>query len=367
MTTEKNDRNGEEAPSCGVPDGQRETVLVNDVPAEGHSAGCQVVPSIDPDNERRLMVFTDFWHIAVRYQIVNDYTDHYFSTVKLGLSDKTIGNWRRCIISSGPLRDLIAFIDHLYAENISENRAVVRAALARRLDELEKMPKSTEDKWGTLPSFQAFKYAVGYSVETVLTNLVMDVGAPSIDLGGGQILIGASGRVNPSAKEKALANDLAIELIGLYESSTLTKLEVYRNDLERRLVKVGEISSRLSLHRGPAASFFGDEKPELVDALAAAVREAKLEARAYLDKLYLRVLSGDQFSERTSFLGRLTSGQDLYKSVPMPDHADPSHLQWIKDAKQDELDQLYRLIELHAEIRVAIEPPLPTGTGKERA
>lgn len=352
MTTEKNDRNGKEASSGGVPDGQRATVVVNDASKDAHSAGSNVVPLLDPDNERRLMIFTDFWHVAVRYQIVNDLTDHYLSTAILGLSDKTVGNWRRCIISSGVVNELIAFIDHLSVEKASENRVVVRAALARRLDELAKMPKSTEDKWGTLPSAQTFKYAVEYSVETALVNLVMDLGAPSIDLGGGKILIGASGRVNPSVKEKALAEDLAIELIELFQRSTVTNLEIYRDDLERRLVKVGEISSRLSLHRGLATRFFGDENPGLVEALAAAVHEAKHEAKAYLDKLYLRVLSGDQLSERTSFLGRLTSGQDLYKSVPMPDQADPSHLQWIKEAKQVELDQLYRLIELHAVIRV---------------
>jgi len=351
MTAEKNDRNGKEASSGGVPDGQSATVVVDDVSMEAHSAGSHVVPLLDPDNERRLMVFTDFWHIAVRYQIVNDLTDHYLSTAILGISDKTVGNWRRCIISSGVVSDLIALIDHLSVENTSENRVVVRAALARRLDELAKIPKSTEDKWGTLPSVQAFKYAVEYSVDTVLMSLVMDLGAPRIHVAG-RILIGASSRVNPSVKEKALAEDLAIELIGLFQPSTMTKLEIYRDDLERRLVKVGEISSRLSLHRGLAARFFGDETRGLVEALAVAVHEAKHEAKSYLDKLYLRVLSGDQFSERTSFLGRLTSGQDLYKSGPLIDQAGSLHLQWIKDAKQIELDQLYRLIELHAEIRV---------------
>lgn len=364
MTTEKNDRNEKEASSGGVPDDPRATVVVNDVSMEAHSAGSRFVPLLDPDNERRLMIFTDFWHIAVRYQIVNDLTDHYLSTVILGLSDKTVGNWRRCIISSGSVNDLIVFIDHLSVGKTSENRVVVRAALARRLDELTKMPKSTEDKWGALPSVQTFKYAVEYSVETVLANLVMDLGAPSIELGGGQILIGASGRLNPSVKEKALAEDLAIELIGLFQRSTLTKLEIYRDELERRLVKVGEICSRLSLHRGLAARFFGDENPGLVEALAVAVHEAKHEAKSYLDKLYLRVLSGDQLSERTSFLGRLQSGQDLYYSGPIADRADPLHLEWIENAKEIELDQLYRLIEFHAEIR-AIEPPRPTGMAEK--
>lgn len=202
MTTEKNDRNGKEALSCGVPDGQRATVVVNDAFKEAHSTGCHVVPLLDPDNERRLMVFTDFWHIAVRYQIVNDLTDHHLATAILGLSDKTVGNWRRCIISSGAVEDLIAFIDHLSVGRKSENRVVVRAALARRLEELANMPKSTQEKWGTLPSVQAFKYAVEYSVDTVLMRLVMDLGAPSIHVAG-RILIGASGRANPSVKGKS--------------------------------------------------------------------------------------------------------------------------------------------------------------------
>lgn len=343
MTSEKNDRNGKQAAICAVPDCQGVKVVDGDVFTETHSVDTYVVPLLHPDQERRLMVFTDFWYIAVRYQIVNDLTDHRLVLEYLGLSDKTLGNWRNCIISSGVVKELIAFIDEISDGTLSENRAVVRAGLVRRLNELEEIPHAARNKWGTLPSVRTFKYAVEYSIETVMMSFVMDLRAKDVD---------ATDWMKPTADEKDLANELAAELIGLFQPSTETKLEVYRNEFERRLVKVSEISLRLSLRRGIAARFFGDDDSGFIEDLAVAVDEAQRDARAYINQIYSRVLSGDQFSERASFRARLSLGEGLYKSGAIIDSSDLLHPDRIKEAKQVEVDQLYRLIDRFAEVRV---------------
>jgi hypothetical protein len=343
MTSEKIDRNGKQPAICAIPDCPAVPVVDGDVSKDFHSTDTYVVPLLDPDQERRLMVFTDFWYIAVRYQIANDLTDHRLVLEYLGLSDKTFGNWRNCIISSGVVEDLVAIIDKFSGKTLSENRAVVRAGLVRRLNELEAIPHATRNKWGTLPSVRAFKYAVEYSIETVMMSFIMDLRTRGA---------GETDWKKPTADEKDLANELAAELIELFQPSTETKLEAYRNEFERRLVKVSECSLRLSLRRGTAARFFGDDDSCFVKELAVAIDEAQQDARAYINQLYSRVLSGDQFSERASFRARLSSGQSLYQSGPITDLSDLLHPERIKEAKQAEVDQLYRLIQLYAEVRV---------------
>jgi len=298
----------------------------------------------DIDRDRRLAVFTDFWFMAVRYQIVKDLTDHCLAIDVFGLSDKTVGNWRNCIVASGSIVKLIQFIDELPTEMKTVNCTKVRQALDLRLRELAKPLEEAVIKWGSLPKFSTFKNAVNTSIETVLTNFVMD-----LDPKASSLAVSSTA----SHRSKAVARNLADDLIWLFEPSKISPLKIYREELERRLAVVSQISSRLSLHRVISAQVFEDEDADAIVELAAAVIEAEREAKSYVSKLYARVLAGDEFSERASFRARLSSGQPLYKSTRITDPSDPFHPDKIEKAKEAEFNALCRLIAVCAEIRVS--------------
>src|SRR6218665_2546620 len=84
-------------------------------PAKGQASSTTVTPvkqnlstsyGVHVDRERQLAVFTDFWFAAVRHQILKGLSDNGLASV-LGVSDKTVGNWRDCIAATSAIKNLI--------------------------------------------------------------------------------------------------------------------------------------------------------------------------------------------------------------------------------------------------------------------
>lgn len=299
------------------------------------------------DRERQLAVFTDFWFAAVRYQILNGLSDNGLACDVLGVSDKTVGNWRDCIVAFDVIKDLIGLVDGLPEDMRSRNSQKVRGSLLARLEVLKKEPEEppvmAAKKTFGLPSGKAFEDAVQRATHTVLASLVMDLDARASRLAG----VGT-----PSPRSQSIAQYLSAELIDMYRAGEGLDLPAFRCELESRLAVVSQIASRLSLHKALRMfDLFHDEDAELAEALAIAVQEAKDEARSYVSKLYRRMEIDNQFSERASFRARLSSHELLYRPDAACDLADPFHPGNLAKAKDAELNQLWRLIDLHAETR----------------
>jgi hypothetical protein len=293
------------------------------------------------DRERQLAVFTDFWYAVVRYQILKGYSDNGLARDVLCVSDKTVGNWRECIVASGVIEDLIGLINDLPKVQQSRNSQKVRESLQARLDALRKeSPAIAATRASGLPTAIRFEKAVEDVTQSVLESLVMDLDARASHLAG-------SG--TPSAKTKAVAQQLAAELIGLYKEGEGFDLPMFRGELESRLAKVSQIAARLSLHQVLGMfDRFNKEDAKLVAALAVAVNEAKAEARSYVDKLFSRMKDEDKFSERASFRARLSTKEPLYRPEARPHPDDPFHPDNLAKAQKAQLDRLFRLIDEHA-------------------
>lgn len=344
MTTKIKVRIGKGTSVGGVPKSGCPSVSQRSAAAVDHErSGQRTSSGVHSDLERQLAVFTDFWFAAVRYQILKGFSDNHLACEVLGVSDKTIGNWRSCIAASGVVVELIALIDGLPAEMRSGNTAKIKKSLLVRLDELKEPRVITGKKVAGLPSGQTFEEAVKRSTHTVLVSLVMDLDARASSL---------AGVCTPGQKSQSVAEHLGAELIDLFRAAEGLDLPMYRGELESRLVKVSQISSRLSLHKALSiGDLFHDDHAELFNALAVAVQEAKDEARSYVSKLYRRMEIDNQFSERATFRARLSSKEPLYRIRSESDPTDPFHPDNFAAAKAAELDRLGRLIDAHAETR----------------
>ena len=169
-----------------------------------------------------------------------------------------------------------------------------------------------------------------------LTSLVMDLDARDSRLAGANT---ASGRTQSTAQH------LADELIDLYEVEDGLDVPMFRSELESRLVKVSQIAARLSLRQVLGMfDLFQDEDDALAADLAVVVKEAKDEARSYVSKLFRRMEIDNQFSERASFLVRLSAEEPLHRPEAACNREDP----FLARAKKAQLSRLERLIDEHA-------------------
>jgi hypothetical protein len=124
---------------------------------------------------------------------------------------------------------------------------------------------------------------------------------------------------------------------------------MFRNELESRLTKVSQIAARLSLHQVLGMfDLFQDEDDALAADLAVAVKEAKDEARSYVSKLFRRMEIDNQFSERASFLARLSAEEPLHRPEAVCNREDPFHPVNFAKAKKAQFKRLERLIDEHA-------------------
>lgn len=356
MTTGTKVRNQKQPLVRGVPK--------NIQPAKGPASPKTVAPvtqnlstsyGVHVDRERQLAVFTDFWFAAVRHQILKGLSDNGLASV-LGVSDKTVGNWRDCIVATSAIDDLIGLIDGLPKNLQSRNSQKVKASLQARLGALQKMlPTNAATRASGLPSVKTFTDAVRQATPEVLASLVMDLDARDSRLAG---LKTASGRTRSTAQH------LADELIDLYDVEEGLDLPMFRNELESRLAKVSQIAARLSLHQVLGMfDLFRDEDDAFAADLAVAVKEAKDEARSYVSKLFRRMEIENQFSERASFLVRLSAREPLYRPEAVCDLGDPFHPVNLVKAKKAQLKRLERLIDEHAKNTRVDRHPLKFGTG----
>lgn len=350
MTTGTKVRNQKQPPSRGVPK--------KIAPAKSQASAKIVAPAtqnlstsygVHVDRERQIAVFTDFWFVAVRYQILKGLSDNGLASV-LGVSDKTVGNWRDCIVASGAIKELIGLIDGLPRNLQSRNSQKVKESLQARLGALTKnSPTIAATRASRLPSETTFRDAVRHATPEVLTSLVMDLDARDSRFAGANT---ASGRT------KSTAQHLADELIDLYEVEDGLDVPMFRNELESRLAKVSQIAARLSLHQVLGMfDLFQDEDDALAADLAVVVKEAKDEARSYVSKLFRRMEIDNQFSERASFLVRLSAGEPLHRPKAAYNREDPFHPVNFAEAKKAQLNRLERLIDDHAKnTRVDLTP-----------
>lgn len=301
------------------------------------------------DRERQLAVFTDFWFVAVRYQILKGLSDNGLASV-LGVSDKTVGNWRDCIVASSAIKDLIGLIDGLPKNLQSRNTQKVKESLQARLGALTKnSPTNAATRASGLPSGTTFRDAVRQATPEVLASLVMDLDARDSRFAGMNTASGST---------KSTAQYLADELIDLYEVEDGLDVPMFRSELESRLAKVSQIAARLSLHKVLGMfDLFQDEDDALAADLAVVVKEAKDEARSYVSKLFRRMEIDNQFSERASFLARLSAEEPLHRPKAVCNPEDPFHSVNFAKAKKAQLKRLERLIDQHAKnTRVDIAP-----------
>lgn len=342
MTTGTKVRNEKKPSGVGIPK--------NVKPSAGHASPMAIAhgepnlstsSGVHADRERQLAVFTDFWFAVVRHQILKGFSDNGLACEVLGVSDKTVGNWRDCIVASGVIEDLIDLVDDLPTDMQSRNSQKVRDSLLARLDALkDESPAMVATKASGLPSGKTFEDAVRRATHTVLESLVMDLDARASRLAG----VGTA-----STRSQSVAQHLGDELIDLYRDGEGLDLPMFRGELESRLAKVSQIAARLSLHKVlDMFDRFQDEDSELVVALAVAVKEAKDEARSYVSKLFRRMEIDNQFSERASFRARLSRRESLYRSEAVSNPEDPFHPGSLAKAKKAQLKRLTRLIDEHA-------------------
>lgn len=359
MTTGTKVRNKKQSPSRGIP--KRIT------PMKGPASPKTVAPvtrnlstsyGVHVDRERQLAVFTDFWFVAVRYQILKGFSDNGLARV-LGVSDKTVGNWRDCIVATSAINDLIGLINKLPTNLQSRNTQKVKASLQARLGALQTMSTTiAATRASGLPSLKTFTDSVRQATPEVLTNLVMDLDARESRLAGVK---------TASRKTQSTAQHLADELIALYEVEDGLDLPLFRSELESRLAKVSQIAARLSLHKVLGMfDLFQNEDDALAAALAVAVKEAKDEARSYVSKLFRRMEIDNQFSERASFLFRLSAREPLYRPAVVCSLKDPFHPVTFAKTKKAQLKRLERLIDEHAKNTRVDGRPLKFGTPKEQ-
>jgi hypothetical protein len=154
-----------------------------------------------------------------------------------------------------------------------------------------------------------------------------------------------AGQSTPGARSLATAKSIRADLIKLYRTADDLDLPVYREELSMRLAIVSRISSRIALHKTlDYFSHFEAEDDALTAELRTAVVEAKQEARSYIDKLYRKMKAGNTFSEKASFLARLSLGELPYSDDSSIDSSDPFSEANFRKAKADDLAKLDRLI-----------------------
>ena len=166
MTTGTKVRNPKQPPSRGVPK--------KIAPARGQASPKPVASlkrtlstsyGVHVDRERQLAVFTDFWFVAVRYQILKGLSDNGLASV-LGVSDKTVGNWRDCIVASGAIKELIGLIDGLPRNLQSRNSQKVKESMQARLGRLSTKPSSiTATSASGFPCETTFRDAVRHATD----------------------------------------------------------------------------------------------------------------------------------------------------------------------------------------------------------
>lgn len=356
MTTGTKVRNKKQSPIRGVPkkiaSAKRQA---SPKPVAPVKQNFSTLYGVHVDRERQLAVFTDFWFAAVRYQILKGLSDNGLASV-LGVSDKTVGNWRECVAASSALKDLIGLIDGLPKNLQSRNSQKVKESLQARLGALQKMsPTSAATRASGLPSEKTFRDAVRYATSEVLASLVMDLDARDSRF---------AGMNTASDRTQSTAQHLADELIDLYEVEDGLDVPMFRSELESRLAKVSQIAARLSLHQVLGMfDLFQDEDDALAADLAVAVKEAKHEAQSYVSKLFRRMEVENQFSERASFLVRLSAREPLYRPEVVCNLEDPFHPVNFAKAKKSQLKRLERLIDEHAKNTRVDRRPLNFGTG----
>ena len=350
MTTGTKVRNQKQSAGRGVPKKIAPTKMqVGPKPVAPLKQNLSTSYGVHVDRERQLAVFTDFWFAAVRHQILKGLSDNGLASV-LGVSDKTVGNWRDCIAATSAINELMGLIDGLPKNLQSRNSQKVKDSLQARLGMLEKKsPTIAATRASGLPSGTTFRDAVRHATPEVLTSLVMDLDARDSRFAG---MNTASGRTQSTAQH------LADELIDLYEVEDGLDVPMFRIELESRLARVSQIAARLSLHQVLGMfDLFQDEDDALAADLAVAVKEAKDEARSYVSKLFRRMEIDNRFSERASFLVRLSAKEPLYRQEAVCDPKDPFHPVNLAEAKKAQLDRLERLIDEHAKnTRVDLTP-----------
>lgn len=295
-----------------------------------------------PTRDQDLVVFTNFWFSAVRYQILFGLSDNGLSGV-LGVSDKTIPAWRDCIDAAGVIDDLLKLINSLPMLYRSANTSRVKQSLAARRHQLENPSMRVGKKGAGLPSIERFKEAVDHSKNNVLLNLVMNLDAKDSRTG-----------VRASDESKALAAKVASDLVLCYRANEAVEQDHFRDDLLRELAELSKTVSHLSFLKAntilPGAHFldsiFEADYMSLEDKRVRHVEACRMASRGYLGKLYRLIEAGESFSEATAFrayLGPSPISKDVGENDPMS----PANVQRAKD---EHLGRMNKLIDFLARV-----------------
>ncbi len=257
-------------------------------------------PSVHPDLEARLSAFTSFWYLAVRYQLIKGMSDTRLANV-LNVSDHTVRKWRNCVVASAVIQELIDLVPRVPDSIRSVNTEKVLKSLRDRRTALLKPATNSGRKGANLPTVESFAAAVGYSKDEILVDFVrgLDPTASSSARQGA-----------PSARTLAIAESIGTDLVQLYQHADTLDIAAHREELAKRVARIGQLSSRIALNK--TLDYFSHLEAEsvvLTAELLTAVEEAQREARAYVGKLYMKMKAGDSFGEKASFLDRFLRGE----------------------------------------------------------
>lgn len=300
---------------------------------------------VHPDSELRQAVFTDFWFVVTRFQLLRGYSD-YDLAIELQIDPKTVPNWRKSIGTPGVLQDLIDLFDELQREQPGicyKVRRRTRDALSERLTVLQ---EPSGQKIGTrstgLPALTAFLTAVDGASHKIFDWYFMDLEDNTTEW----TVTGKEVPDKSVKKIKSLSENLKNDLTELYETECGHNLTWQRDQIEGSITKVASVASRLAL-QGEIDLMTGypTDTSQLASELEAAIDEAKKNALAYGRKIYQKIKDADTLSERAAFRGRLALGEALFKGGSTLGPNDPFHPYRLEQAKSYLVNRLYRLVD----------------------